>query len=103
MANGSAPTILVNVEVITYPFVQYPALEAFLDRLNIDEPLCHWRETFFLPLQWLGVHTLDDMTIVSPEAIFVFFKLNPIAIMDLYVHVVNTIDALHRSHGISGA
>jgi len=103
MENRSAPTILVNVEITTYLFVQYPALEAFLDRLNIDEPGWHWRETFFLPLQWLGVHTLDDMTIISPEAIFVFFELNLIAIMNLYVHVVNTIDALHRSHGISGA
>jgi len=103
MGNRSALTILVNVEIITYPFVQYPALEVFLDHLDIDEPGWHWQETFFLPLQWLGVHTLDDMMIVSPEAIFVFFELNPIAIMNLYVHVVNTIDALHCSHGISGA
>ena len=95
--------ILINVDFITYPFVQYPTLEAFLDRLDIDEPLRHWREVFLLPLQRLGVRTLDDMTIVSPEAIYVFCKLSPIAIMDLYVHVVETIDALHCSHGISGA
>jgi len=103
MAKGSVPTILVDIDFITYPFVQYPTLEVFLDRLDIDEPLWHWREIFFLPLQRLGVRTLDDMTIISPEAIFVFYKLNPIAIMDLYVHVVDTIYALHRSHGISGA
>ena len=102
MAKGSAPTILVNVEFTTYPFIQYPTLEVFLDRLDIDEPLWHWRETFFLPLQRLGVRTLDDMAIISPGFIFVFCKLNPIAIMDLYVHVVDTIDALHHSHGISG-
>ena len=103
MAKGSVPTILVNIEFNTYPFVQYPTLEAFLDRLDIDKPSWHWREIFFLPLQRLGVRTLDDMMIVSPEAIFVFCKLNPIAIMDLYIHVVDTIDALHHSHGISGA
>ena len=103
MENRSAPTILVDVEFIAYPFVQYPTLEAFLDRLDIDEPLYHWREIFFLPLQRLGVRTLDDMTIVSPEAIYVFCKLNPFVIMDLYVHVVNAINALHRTHGISGA
>lgn len=102
MAKGSAPTILVNVDFITYPFVQYPTLEAFLDSLDVDKPSWHWREIFFLPLQRLGVKTLDDMTIISPETIFVFCKLNPIAIMDLYVHVVHTVDALHRSHGISG-
>ena len=100
---GSIPMILVNVDFITYPFVPYLTLEAFLDGLDINEPLWHWREVFLLPLQRLGVKTLDDMTIISPEAIFVFCKLNPIAIMDLYVHVVDTIDALHRSHGIRGA
>ena len=103
MEKGSVPTILVNVDFITYPFVQYPTLEAFLDHLDIDEPLWHWQEIFFLPLQRLGVRTLDDMEIVSPGVIFVFCRLNPIVIMDLYVHVVDTIDALHRSHGIGGA
>ena len=55
------------------------------------------------PPHFPDVRTLDDMTIVSPEAIYVFCKLNPFAIMDLYVHVVNAINALHRTHGISGA
>ena len=103
MEKGSVPMILVNVDFITYPFVQYPTLEVFLDHLDIDEPLWHWWEIFFLPLQRLGVRTLDDMEIISPGVIFVFCRLNPIAIMDLYIHVVDTIDALHHSHSIGGA
>lgn len=101
MATAEESTILVNVELETYPSIQYPTLAEFLDRLDNEEPLRHWRERFFWPLRRLGVRTLDDMAIVSPESIFVFYGLNPIAIMDLYVHVVDTIDGLHRDHGIS--
>jgi hypothetical protein len=86
-------SILMDVEIETDASVSYPTLEAFMAKLENEEPTRRWSETFLAPLRWMGVRTLDDMCIVSPESLSGFFNLSPIMIMDLYVHVVNTITA----------
>jgi hypothetical protein len=101
MSSPSVTSILVNVDIETYPLIPYPTIQAFLDDLHDREPLQWWPEVFLKPLTTLGVRTLDDIAIVSPESIFVFYKINPIAIMDFYVHVTKTIDVLHHTYGAS--
>ena len=87
-------SVLTNVEIETDPSVSYPTLEVFMAKLNNEEPTRRWSEIFLAPLRWMGVRTLDDMCIVSPGSLSVFFNLSPIMIMDLYVHVIDTIIAL---------
>jgi len=87
-------SILMDVEIETDPSVSYPTLEAFMTKLENEEPTRRWSETFLARLRWMGVRTLDDMCIVSPKSLSGFFNLSPIMIMDLYVHVIDTIIAL---------
>ena len=87
-------SILTDVEIETDPSVSYPTLETFLAKLENEEPARRWSEIFLAPLRWMGVRTLDDMCIVSPKSLSGFFNLSPIMIMDLYVHVIDTIIAL---------
>ncbi|KAH7919122.1 hypothetical protein BV22DRAFT_1134063 [Leucogyrophana mollusca] len=93
----SIPSILADVEIESYPFISYPSLEDFMAKLDDEEPRRCWIETFYRPLVSMGVKHLDDMEIVSPESLFVFHKLCPLMIMDFFVHVVETIDAIHET------
>jgi hypothetical protein len=92
-------SILVDVEIESDPSVSYPTLEAFMAKLENDEPGRQWQELFLTPLRLMGVRTLDDICIVSPESIFVLYGLCPVMIMDFYVHVIDTISTL-QSIGI---
>lgn len=53
----------------------------------------------------MGVKTLDDMCIVSPESLHVLYRLPPILVMDFYTHVVAAIEIVHATqcldHGIT--
>lgn len=90
--------VLANVEIETHPgCIQYPSLWDFLKTLDNDAPGYDWLKRFFQPLTRMGVRTLDDMCIVSPESLHVFCGLPPIAVMDFYAHVVDAIEILHCS------
>ncbi|KAN0091391.1 hypothetical protein V8E55_004957 [Tylopilus felleus] len=87
-----------NFEIQTYhPYIEYPSLESFLETLDNVELNRHWSERFLLPLTRIGVGCLDDITLVTPESLHVFFGLPPIAIMDLFSHVLKTIHAIHKA------
>lgn len=87
-----------DLETQTYhPYIEYPSLESFLESLDNVELNQHWSEHFLTPLTRMGVQSLDDITLVTPESIHVFFKLPPIAIMDLFSHVLKAIHAIHRA------
>jgi hypothetical protein len=87
-------SILIDVEIETDPSIPYPTLEAFMEQLSNDEPARQWPELFLTPLKLMGVKTLDDMCIVSPESLHIFYNLCPLMIMNFYVHVIDTINAL---------
>ncbi|KIK36229.1 hypothetical protein CY34DRAFT_94737 [Suillus luteus UH-Slu-Lm8-n1] len=90
-------SILIDFEIETDPSITYPTLEAFMGQLNNDEPARQWPELFLTPLKRMGVRTLDDiidMCIVSPKSLHIFYNLCPMMIMDFYVHVIDTINAL---------
>jgi hypothetical protein len=91
---SAASSILIDVEIETDLSVSYPTLEAFLTKLENEEPVRRWSEIFLHPLKKMGVRTLDDMCIVSPESLAGFFDLSPIMIMDFYVHVIDTMAVL---------
>lgn len=42
----------------------------------------------------MGVRALDDMELVTLESLHVFFQLPPIAIMDFFAHVHDTIECI---------
>ncbi|KAG1843506.1 hypothetical protein C8R48DRAFT_667610 [Suillus tomentosus] len=89
-----ASSILTNVEIEIDPSISYPTLEVFLAKLDNEEPARRWSEIFLPPLRWMGVRTIDDMCIVSPESVSGFFNLSPIMVMDLFVHVVDAVFVL---------
>ncbi|KIK35838.1 hypothetical protein CY34DRAFT_95408 [Suillus luteus UH-Slu-Lm8-n1] len=91
---SAASSILIDVEIETDPSVSYPTLEAFMMKLEHEEPVRRWSEIFLHPLRMMGVRTLDDMCIVSPESLAGFFNLSPFMIMDFYVHVIDTMAVL---------
>jgi len=90
-------SILINVEIESDPSVSYPTLEAFMMKLEKEEPVRGWSEIFLHLLRKMGVRTLDDMCIVSPESLAGFFNLSPIMIMDFYVHVIDTLTMLQSN------
>ncbi|KIK36185.1 hypothetical protein CY34DRAFT_94853 [Suillus luteus UH-Slu-Lm8-n1] len=92
----TSSVLLIDVEIETNPSVSYPTLEDFMGQLNSDEPGRRWPELFLTPLKLMGVRMLDDMCIVSPKALHIFYQLPPMMIMDLYVHVIDTINALSQ-------
>jgi hypothetical protein len=83
------------VQLETDPSISYPTLEVFMAKLDEEEPAQRWSETFLSPLIWMGVRTIDDMCIVSPESLSGFFNLSPIMVMDFFVHVVDAVSKLH--------
>lgn len=89
-----ASSILTDVEIETDPSISYPTLEVFMAKLDDEEPGRRWSEIFLRPLRWMGVRTIDDMCIVSPESLSGFFNLSPIMVMDFYVHIVDALFAL---------
>jgi hypothetical protein len=92
-------SILTDIEIEIDPLISYPTLEAFMVKLDNDEPARQWPALFLTPLKRMGVRTLDDvvdMCIVSPKTLWIFFRLCPMMIMDLYVHVIDTISALQH-------
>lgn len=88
-------SILTDVQLETDLSISYPTLEVFMAKLDEEEPARRWSETFLSPLRWMGVRTIDDMCIVSPESLSGFFNLSPIMVMDFFVHVVDAVSKLH--------
>ncbi|KIK40324.1 hypothetical protein CY34DRAFT_107812 [Suillus luteus UH-Slu-Lm8-n1] len=96
-----ASSILTDVEIETDPSISYPTLEVFMAKLDDEEPGRRWSEIFLRPLRWMGVRTIDDMCIVSPESLSGFFNLSPIMVMDFYVHIVDALFALQARKSLS--
>ncbi|KAH7917778.1 hypothetical protein BV22DRAFT_1135125 [Leucogyrophana mollusca] len=98
MPSVGSPSILAEIELETYPDIMYPTLEAFIARLDDEHPSQGWGEWFYKPLVSMWVRTLNDMldtVIISPESLFVFHQICPFMIMDFFVHVAETLDAIH--------
>ena len=72
--------------------ISYPLLEDFLVKLELLELHRGWTIKFLIPLRRMGVRALDDMELVTLESLHVFFQLPPIAIMDFFAHVHDTIE-----------
>ena len=92
------PSILVDYEITWPPTLEVascPTLEDFLAKLDLLEPHRGWTAQFLIPLRRMGVSALDDMDLVTPESLYVFFRLSPIAIMDLFAHVDDMIQRIH--------
>jgi hypothetical protein len=95
---ANASILLGNFEIQTYhPYIEYPSTKSFLKTLDNIEPSRRWSEQFLTPLTRMGVECLDDISIVTPESLHVFFGLPPIAIMDLFSCIFDTIRAIHRA------
>ncbi|KIK75784.1 hypothetical protein PAXRUDRAFT_784525 [Paxillus rubicundulus Ve08.2h10] len=101
MDSTTPSEILVNIDIKTYPCILYPSLEKFLTSLNTADLNQGWSEQFFKPLKLSGVRSLDDMIIVSPQSLHVFYGLPPITIMDFYAHALESIELLHVTAGTS--
>ena len=96
-AQHHTETIFVDEEIITFPHILYPSVEEFLENLDRIEPHRRWSRQFLIPLRKMGVWTLDDIDMATPECLYVFFKLPPIPIMDLFERVYDSIESIHRS------
>jgi hypothetical protein len=93
------PSILTNLEVETHSNVSYPSIDDFLAKLDKAEPRRGWIEKFLHPLTSLGVRTLDDIEVISPECLTVFHRICPLMVMDFYVHIISYLDeAGHLAH-----
>jgi len=88
-------SLVSDVEIKTHLCSFYPSIEEFLAKLERAEPRRQWVEKFLRPVTSMGVRTLDDMEIVSPESLTIFHKLCPLMVMDFFVHVVNGLDEIH--------
>ena len=51
----------------------------------------------------MGVQHLDDIDLVTPECLHVFFRLPPIMIMDLFARILETIQTIHHSRPLVDA
>ena len=90
--------LLDNFEIQTYHlFIEYLSLKSFLEMLDNVEPNRGWLEHFLTPLTRMGVECLDDISIITPKALHLFFGLPPIAIMDLFCCIFETIQTIHRA------
>lgn len=95
---NNASILLNDLEIQTYhPDIEYPSLKTFLETLDNVELNRHWSEQFLTPLTKMGVQSLDDIYLVASESLHLFFWLPPIAIMDLYSHILETIQAIHNA------
>ena len=90
-------SILDNEEIVTFWHILYPSLESFLEELDHIEPHQNWSKQFLVPLRRMGVQSLGDMDMVTPESVHIFFKLLPIPIMDLFVRVHDIVETIHRT------
>ena len=94
------PSILVDYEITPSPhYTDYPVLEDFLEKLDLLEPHRDWSARFLIPLRRMGVTALDDMDLVTPESLHVFFGLPPITIMDFFAHANDMVQSIrvHRA------
>lgn len=69
----------------------------FLEMLDHAEPHQRWSKHFLLPLMRMGVDCLDDINLVTPELLHLFFGLPPILIMDFFSRILETIQAIHQT------
>lgn len=90
-------SILDNDEMATFRHILYPSLESFFQELDHIEPHQNWSKQFLVPLRRMGVESLGDMDMVTPESLHIFFKLPPVSIMDLFVRVHDIIESIHRT------
>jgi hypothetical protein len=93
-------SIISDVEIETHLCSSYPSIEEFLINLERAEPRRQWVKKFLGPVTSMGVRTLDDMEIVSPESLTIFHKLCPLMVMDFFVHVINSLDEIHARDSI---
>jgi hypothetical protein len=91
-------SILIDLELEMNPNISYPSINDFLAELHKAEPRRGWVEKFLRPMTALGVRTLDDLEIVSPECLTVFYRLCPLMVMDFFVYVVNYLDLDEAGH-----
>ena len=90
-------SILDNEKIVTFRHILYPSLESFLEELDHIELHQNWSKQFLVPLRRMGVQSLSDMDMVTPESVRIFFKLLPVSIMDLFVRVHNIVETIHRT------
>ena len=90
-------SILDNEEIITFRHILYPSLESFLGELDHIELHQNWSKQFLVPLRRMGVQSLGDMDMVTPESLHIFFKLLPVSIMDLFMRVHDIIESIHHA------
>ncbi|KAG6370944.1 hypothetical protein JVT61DRAFT_10819 [Boletus reticuloceps] len=91
-------SILVDFEIKTFtPYIIYPSLHDFLEKLDSTEPHHGWLKLFLMPLTRMGVQHLDDIDLVTPECLYVFHRLPPIVIMDLLACIHETIQTIHQT------
>ena len=94
----ASESILVDFEIETFtPHVLYPSLHDFLAKLDSAEPHRNWLKLFLVPLTRLGVRHLDDIELVSPEYLYILYKLPPIIVMDFFSHIHDTIQTIHHA------
>ena len=90
-------SILDNEEIVTFRHILYPSLESFLEELDHIKPHQNWSKRFLVPLRRMGVQSLGDMDMATPESLHMFFKLPPVLIMDLFVQVNDIIESIHHT------
>ena len=94
----ASESILVDFEIETFtPHVLYPSLHDFLAKLDSAEPHRNWLKLFLVPLTRLGVRHLDDIELVSPEYLYILYKLPPIIVMDFFSRIHDTIQTIHHA------
>lgn len=91
-------SILVEFEIETFtPHIPYPSLHDFLAKLDSAEPHRDWSKHFLVPLTRLGVRHLDDIELVTPECLYVLYKLPPIIVMDFFARIHEAIQTIHQT------
>ncbi|KAL4068795.1 hypothetical protein V8B97DRAFT_1872863, partial [Scleroderma yunnanense] len=90
-------SILDSKEIVTFQHMLYPSLESFLKELDHTKPHQKWSKQFLEPLRRMEVESLGDMDMVTPESLYIFFKLPPVLIMDLFVQVYDVIKSIHHT------
>jgi len=94
-------SIIADVELQIHTCICYPSIKQFLAQLEEVEPRRFWVKKFLGPLTSMGVRTLDDMEIVSPESLVVLYRLCPLMVMDFYIHVIQGLDESYSAFSAS--
>jgi hypothetical protein len=94
----SESSILTDLKLEIHPYISYPSINEFLADLEKMEPRRGWIRIFDGPMTSMGVRTLDDMEIITPEWLTVFYRLCPVMVMDLYVHIADCFDKLEAGN-----